>query len=150
MALTTLSLVLIKLTTYPFHIEFNTNTIVSLLLLLTGCGIIGVYTNRTMLLLSVISIELMLFGVNLIFVVTSLYLNDIAGEIAATFILTLAGGESALALALIMAYFRAHGNININSEELQTNDTGSNTAQSYLDVSFTNKSSTYTNNKNIK
>ncbi len=103
-----------------------------------------------MLLLSVISIELMLFGVNLIFVVTSLYLNDIAGEIAATFILTLAGGESALALALIMAYFRAHGNININSEEFQANDTGSNTAQSYLDVSFTNKSSTYTNNKNIK
>lgn len=150
MTLTTISLVLIKLTTYPFHIEFNTNTIVSLLLLLTGCGIIGVYTNRTMLLLSVISIELMLFGVNLIFVITSLYLNDIAGEIAATFILTLAGGESALALALIMAYFRAHGNININSEEFQANDTGSNTAQSYLDVSFTNKSSIYTNNKNIK
>jgi NADH:ubiquinone oxidoreductase subunit K len=117
MMLTTISLVLFNNTVIPFHIEFSLSSVMDCLMLLTGLGVLGVYTNRTMLLLSVISIELMLFGVNLIFVVGSLYLNDIGGEIAATFILTLAGGESALALALIMAYFRVHGNIFINDEQ---------------------------------
>ena len=93
---------------------FNLSTVMDCTILLTGIGMLGVLANKRMLLLAVISIELMLFGLNLIFVIGSLYLDDIAGEVAATFILTLAGGESALALALIMAYYRTHYNIFIS------------------------------------
>lgn len=76
-------------------------------------GMLGILSNRKNLLMSVISIELMFYGLNLIFVIGSLYLDDIAGETAAIFILTLAGAESALALALITAYFKTHYTINL-------------------------------------
>ena len=41
----------------------------------------------------------------------SLYHDDIAGQILALFILTIAAAESAIALALIMAYFKIYKDI---------------------------------------
>lgn len=76
-------------------------------------GMLGILSNRKNLLMSVISIEMMFYGLNIIFVIGSLYLDDITGETAAIFILTLAGAESALALALITAYFKTHYTINL-------------------------------------
>jgi NADH-quinone oxidoreductase subunit K len=77
-------------------------------------GMVGILSNRKNLLMSVISIEMMFYGLNIIFVIGSLYLDDITGEIAAIFILTLAGAESALALALITAYYKTHYTINLS------------------------------------
>jgi NADH-quinone oxidoreductase subunit K len=44
-------------------------------------------------------------------VAVSVYLDDRLGEVFSLFVLTLAAAESALALALITAYFRVYGNI---------------------------------------
>jgi NADH-quinone oxidoreductase subunit K len=41
----------------------------------------------------------------------SLYHDDIAGQILSLFILTIAAAESAIALALIMAYFKIYKDI---------------------------------------
>jgi len=76
-------------------------------------GMLGILSNRKNLLMSVILIEMMFYGLNFVFVIGSLYLDDITGETAAIFILTLAGAESALALALITAYFKTHYTINL-------------------------------------
>lgn len=92
-----------------FHHFLEVSLIVAMI------GMLGVLSNKRMLLLSVISIELMFYGLNLIFVIASLYLDDMAGEVSAIFILTLAGAESALALALIMSYYKTHLNIVIPS-----------------------------------
>jgi len=74
-------------------------------------GILGILSNKKNLLISLISIEMMFYGLNFSFVITSLYLDDIRGEISAIFILTLAGAESAIALALITVYFKTRGHI---------------------------------------
>ena len=68
-------------------------------------GILGIFASKHSFLHSVISIELLFYGVNVIFVLFGLMLHDIAGLVAALFILMFAGGESSLALALIMIYF---------------------------------------------
>lgn len=91
------------------------NHFLEIAIIIAMIGMLGVLSNKKMLLLSVISIELMFYGLNLIFVIASLYLDDIAGEVSAIFILTLAGAESALALALIMSYYKTHLNIIIPS-----------------------------------
>ena len=91
------------------------NHFLEIAIIIAMIGMLGVLSNKKMLILSVISIELMFYGLNLIFVIASLYLDDMAGEVSAIFILTLAGAESALALALIMSYYKTHLNIIIPS-----------------------------------
>jgi NADH-quinone oxidoreductase subunit K len=54
---------------------------------------------------------MLFYGLNFFLVAISVYIDDRAGEIFTLFILTLAAAESALALALITAYFRVYGNI---------------------------------------
>jgi NADH-quinone oxidoreductase subunit K len=76
-------------------------------------GILGILSNKKNLIISLISIEMMFYGLNLALVVVSLLLDDIQGEIASIFVLTLAGADSALALALITAFFRTHGDIQV-------------------------------------
>jgi NADH-quinone oxidoreductase subunit K len=87
-------------------------------------GILGILSNKKNLLISLISIELMFYGLNLLFLIISLYLDDVKGEIAAIFILTIAAADSALALALITVFFKIRGSIEIPeklNEDLQNN-----------------------------
>ena len=61
--------------------------------------------------ITIISIEIMFYGINLYLITISLYHDDIAGQILSLFILTIAAAESAIALALIMAYFKIYKDI---------------------------------------
>ena len=76
-------------------------------------GLLGVLSNKKNLLISLLSIEMMFYGLNLALLIISLYLDDIKGEIASIFVLTLAGADSALALALITVFFKSRGTIEI-------------------------------------
>jgi NADH-quinone oxidoreductase subunit K len=58
-----------------------------------------------------LTIELMFYGINYYLLELSTMLNDIEGLIVSFFILTLAASESALALGLLMAYFKIFKNI---------------------------------------
>ena len=60
------------------------------------------------------SIELMLLAININFVVFSVYLDDITGQIFALFVLTIAAAESAIGLAILVVYYRIKGIISIN------------------------------------
>ena len=81
-------------------------TFIDIGLILCFLGIAGILLNTRNILISIISIEIMFYGINLYLITTSLYHDDIAGQILALFILTIAAAESAIALALIMAYFK--------------------------------------------
>ena len=76
-------------------------------------GLLGIISNKKNLLISLISVEMMFYGFNLAFLIISLYLDDIKGVIASIFILTLAGADSAIALALISIYYKTVGSIQI-------------------------------------
>ena len=78
-------------------------------------GATGIFVNRKNLILIVMSIEIMLLAVSFNFITFSYYLNDVKGQIFVIFILTIAAAESAIGLAILMAYFRNKGNIEVQT-----------------------------------
>jgi len=60
---------------------------------------------------TLIAIELALLGCGLNYIFASLYLDDIGGQAFALIIISIAGAESAIGLAIIVAYFRRKGNV---------------------------------------
>ena len=69
-------------------------------------GLFGLILNRKNFIIIILSIEILLLSVNLNFIVFSIYLDDIMGQIYVLFILTVAATESALGLAILTAYYR--------------------------------------------
>lgn len=79
-------------------------------------GIIGISFNRRNFLIILMCIELILLSVNLNFLIFSVYLDDIYGQLFSLFILTVAASESAIGIALIIAYYRLRNSILINQK----------------------------------
>jgi NADH:ubiquinone oxidoreductase subunit K len=76
-------------------------------------GIWGIFMNRKNILVMLMSIELMLLAVNMNFLVFSVYLDDVLGQVFALFVLTVAAAESAIGLALLVIYYRIRGTIQV-------------------------------------
>jgi NADH-quinone oxidoreductase subunit K len=76
-------------------------------------GIWGIFLNRKNVIIMLMSIELMLLAINLNLVFFSVYLDDILGQIFALLVLTVAGAESAIGLALLVIYYRIRGTIDV-------------------------------------
>jgi len=83
---------------------------VSLALVVFMFGIIGVILNRNLLMI-LMSIELMLNSVNLIFIAAARYHQNLDGQIATLFVITVAACEAAIGLAMIIAFYRRYGTI---------------------------------------
>lgn len=77
-------------------------------------GVAGVFITRRNLILIIMSIELILLSVNLIFIVSSIYLDDILGQVFSLYVLTVAAAESAIGLALVVNYYRIRSIISID------------------------------------
>lgn len=77
-------------------------------------GIAGIFITRRNIIIIIMSIELILASVNLLFIFLSIYLDDIYGQIFALYILTIAASESAIGLGLIVIYYRLRGIISID------------------------------------
>jgi len=86
--------------------------IVNLLLFLIG--MIGIFATRKNIILILICVELMLLSINLNFIVFSVYLDDLVGQIFSLFVLTVAAAESAIGLAILVVYYRLKGVILID------------------------------------
>ena len=74
-------------------------------------GVFGIFLNRKNVIIILMSIELMLLAVNINFVAFSVFLNDMAGQVFAMLVLTVAAAESAIGLAILVVYFRNRGSI---------------------------------------
>jgi NADH-quinone oxidoreductase subunit K len=81
-------------------------------------GVFGIFLNRKNVIVIMMSIELILLAVNVNFVAFSTYLNDLSGQVFAMFILTVAAGEAAIGLAIIVVYFRNRGSIEVEDINL--------------------------------
>lgn len=82
-------------------------------LILFIIGIWGIFLNRKNIIIILMSIELILLAVNLNFILFSVHLDDLIGQIFALFILTVAAAESAIGLAILVVYYRVRGTIGI-------------------------------------
>ncbi|MGF1561629.1 MAG: NADH-quinone oxidoreductase subunit NuoK [Geminicoccaceae bacterium] len=76
-------------------------------------GVFGIFLNRKNVIIILMSIELILLSININFVAFSASLNDLAGQVFALFILTVAAAEAAIGLAIVVAYFRNRGSIEV-------------------------------------
>jgi NADH-quinone oxidoreductase subunit K len=74
-------------------------------------GIFGIFLNRKNVIIILMSIELMLLSVNINLVAFSSFLNDMVGQVYALLVLTVAAGEAAIGLAILVTYFRNRGTI---------------------------------------
>lgn len=89
----------------------NLNYLLSVTSILFSIGVFGLVLNRKNILIIIISIELMLLAVNLNFIIFSIYLDDILGQLFVLFILTVAAAESAIGLAILIAFYKIKGTI---------------------------------------
>jgi NADH-quinone oxidoreductase subunit K len=76
-------------------------------------GLFGIFVLRRNLIMIIISLELLLLAVNLLFIIFSIYLDDMIGQLFSIFILTIAGAESSIGLALLVVYHRITGSIRL-------------------------------------
>ncbi len=76
-------------------------------------GVFGIFLNRKNVIIIMMSIELMLLAVNINFVAFSVVLHDLAGQVFAMFVLTVAAAEAAIGLAILVCYFRNRGTIQV-------------------------------------
>lgn len=74
-------------------------------------GVLGIFLNRKNLIVILMAIELILLAVNLNLVAFSAALQDLVGQVFAMFVLTVAAGESAIGLAILVIYFRGRGTV---------------------------------------
>lgn len=77
-------------------------------------GVLGIFLNRKNIIIILMAIELILLAVNINLVAFSAYLGDIVGQVFAMFVLTVAAGEAAIGLAILVIYFRGHGSISVD------------------------------------
>jgi NADH-quinone oxidoreductase subunit K len=81
-------------------------------------GIFGIFVNRKNVIIILMSIELMLLAINLNLVAFSAQLGDLAGQVFAMFVLTVAAAEAAIGLAILVVYFRNRGSIEVEDINL--------------------------------
>ena len=83
--------------------------------LLFGIGLYGVLARRNAVLV-LIGVELMLAAAGLLFVTVGSLTSDAmrAGQVMTIFVITIAAAEIAVALGVILAVFRARGNVDMS------------------------------------
>lgn len=77
-------------------------------------GVFGIFMNRKNVIIILMSVELILLAVNINFVGFSAHLNDLAGQVFALLILTVAAAEAAIGLAILVVFFRNRGSIAVD------------------------------------
>lgn len=92
-------------------LEIENFITVSAILFVIGVG--GIFLNRKNVISLLMSIEVMLLSVNINFIAFSGFLNDLVGQIFSIFILTVAGAEAAIGLAILVIYYNKNKNIEI-------------------------------------
>ena len=74
-------------------------------------GVFGIFLNRKNIIIILMSVELILLAVNLNLVAFSAQLSDLAGQVFALLILTVAAAEAAIGLAILVIFYRIRGSI---------------------------------------
>lgn len=86
---------------------------IALSALIFGLGLLGLVLNRAHLIKTLLSIEIMLLGVNLAFIAFGLHHHNLVGQIFSIFVLSVAAAEIAIGLSILIVYYRQHHSINI-------------------------------------
>lgn len=91
--------------------EPTLNAYLVLSAVLFAIGTAGVFLRRNLITI-LLSIEVMLNAVNLMFVAVDRFLGTIDGQIIVFFVMTVAAAEAAVGLAIVIALFRHRETLN--------------------------------------
>ena len=76
-------------------------------------GLLGMMINRKNLIALLMCLELMLLAVNTNFIAFSHHFNQVQGQVFVFFVLTVAAAESAIGLAIFVAFYRRSRSISV-------------------------------------
>ena len=96
-----------------FNLPILINHYLILSSLIFFLGVVGIFLNRKNVINILMSIELILLGVNINFIAFAYFSSDLTGQIFYLFILTVAAAEAAIGLAILVVYFRNKGSIDV-------------------------------------
>jgi NADH-quinone oxidoreductase subunit K len=71
-------------------------------------GIAGILLSRKNIILIIMSLELLLLSCNYNYILFSIYLDDLMGQVFSLLILSVGASESAIGLALVISYYRTY------------------------------------------
>ena len=91
--------------------EPTLNSYLVLSAVLFAIGTAGVFLRRNLITI-LLSIEVMLNAVNLMFVAVDRFLGTVDGQIIVFFVMTVAAAEAAVGLAVVIALFRHRESLN--------------------------------------
>ena len=91
--------------------------ILTVSLLMFGIGVVGVMVRRNAILV-LMSVELMLNAANLNFVAFARAHGSPVGQVFPVFVITVAAGEVAVGLAILIAFFRNKQSVNLNDVDM--------------------------------
>lgn len=95
-------------------LEIGLGHFLSVAAILFTLGVFGIFLNRKNVIIILMSVELILLAVNINFVAFSAHLNDLAGQVFALLILTVAAAEAAIGLAILVIFYRNRGSIAVD------------------------------------
>ncbi|HEX4889207.1 MAG TPA: NADH-quinone oxidoreductase subunit NuoK [Alphaproteobacteria bacterium] len=98
--------------------EIGISHYLTLAAILLAIGVLGIFVNRKNIIIILMSVELILLSVNINLVAFSSFLNDLTGQVFALLVLTVAAGEAAIGLAILVVYFRNRGSIAVEDINL--------------------------------
>ena len=78
-------------------------------------GVFGIFLNRKNVIIILMSIELILLAANINLIAFSAFLGNLTGQVFAFFVLTVAAAETAIGLAILVAYFRNRRGIEVEN-----------------------------------
>ena len=99
-------------------LEIGLGHYLALAAILFTIGVFGIFVNRKNVIILLMSIELILLSVNINLVAFSSFLGDMAGQVFALFVLTVAAAEAAVGLAILVVFFRNRGDISVEGVNL--------------------------------
>lgn len=74
-------------------------------------GLWGLVLNKKNVITIIMAVEMLLLGGNLNFLIFSVFLDDIKGQVFSILILTVAAAESAIGLAILVLFYRKYQTI---------------------------------------
>ena len=75
-------------------------------LILFFLSIFGIFVTRKNIIMTLVCIEMLFLAVNLNFIISSVYLDDLFGQVFSLFVIAVAGAEAAVGLALLICFYR--------------------------------------------
>jgi NADH-quinone oxidoreductase subunit K len=77
-------------------------------------GTLGMFLYKRHFIIILISLEILLLAINLQFIIFSVFMDDLMGQLFCLFTLTVAAAESALGLAILIVFYRLRGGISVD------------------------------------